>query len=76
MNVQVHHVIVHSPEQVREIVAEAGRIADDSGTDGEQWLAVFNQASTLLGARHTLAMMPQGGPIDLGALRPGANGRR
>ena len=75
MNVQITHVIVHTPEQVREIVAEAGRIADDSGVEDERWLAVFNQATTLLGARHTLALAPQGPPLDLGALGLN-NGRR
>lgn len=68
VNVQVHHVIVHTPEQAREIVAEAGRIADDAGVDGDRWQAVFEQSCALLGARHSIALMPQGPPVDLGAL--------
>lgn len=68
MNVQVTHVIVHTPEQVREIIAEAGRIADDSGMEDERWDRVFEQATVLLGARHTLALTPQASPLDLGAL--------
>lgn len=72
---QVHHVIVHTPEQVREIIAEAGRIADDSGVEDERWQAVFEQATSLLGARHTLALTSQPPPMafDLPNLK---NGRR
>lgn len=74
MNMQVHHVIVHTPEQVREIVEEARKIADEAWDNGQEWCAVFSQACTLLGARHSVALMPQASPLDLGAL--GLNGRR
>lgn len=74
MNVQITHVIVHTPEQVREIVAEAARIADEVGAWPEKWTPAFEQACTLLGARHTLALAPQGPSLDLGAL--GLNNRR
>lgn len=68
MNIQVHHVLVHTPEQAREIIAEAGRIADDSGMEGERWDRVFEQACALLGARFSLAMNPEPVPLNLGAL--------
>lgn len=74
MNIQVHHVIVHTPEQVREIIAEAGRIADAAVVDEGKWRLVFEQACTLLGQRHSIAMMPQAPPVDLGVL--GLNHKR
>jgi hypothetical protein len=70
MNIQVHHVIVHNPEQVREIIAEACTIADGSEVAAESWVAVFEQACTLLGARFSLAMNPEPVPFSLGALGP------
>lgn len=70
MNIQVHHVIVHTPEQAREVIAEAGRIADDSGMDDERWDRVFEQACALLGQRFSLSVMPQGPPLDLDVLGP------
>lgn len=71
MNIQVHHVIVHTPEQVREIIAEARDIAAEAEPLIVSWDVVFEQACLLLGARHSLAVAPQAPPLDLGAL--GAN---
>lgn len=76
MSIQITHVIVHTPGQVREVIAEAGRIADDAGVEDERWQSVFEQACTLLAARHTLALAPQGPPLDLGALNPNNHRRR
>lgn len=59
MNASVTHVIVHSPEQVREIVAEAFRVADETGPRDEQWFAIFNKACDLLGQRYTFVAQPQ-----------------
>lgn len=74
MNIQVHHVLVHTPEQAREIIAEAGRIADDSGMQDERWDRVFEQACALLGARFSMAVNNEPVPLNLGAL--GANHMR
>jgi len=73
VNVHITHVIVHEPQQVREIIAEAGRIADDAGVDPMRWDRVFEQACRLLGERYTFAM-PQT-PVQLPAMAiPGLKG--
>lgn len=74
MNVQVHHVIVHTPEQVREILREALLIAVELKADDEQMEMVFGKAVDLLGARHSIVLTPQAAPITLEQL--GLNGRR
>jgi hypothetical protein len=74
MNIQVHHVIVHTPEQVREIVAEAVKIAEATESELVPAVYVFEQACTLLGARFSMAVNQQPVPMDLGAL--GANHMR
>lgn len=71
MNIQVHHVIVHTPEQVREIVAEAVRISEETETESIPQVYLFEQACTLLGARFTMAVPQEQVPMDLGRL--GAN---
>lgn len=58
MQIQVNHVIVHTPEQVAEILSAAIQAADQLTQDGVRWEAVFAQACQLLGARHTL-VIPQ-----------------
>lgn len=74
MNVQVHHVIVHTPQQAREIIAEAMLIASESEPDEAQWGHVFDQACALLGQRFTLVNAPQPAPpMDLSRL--GLNNR-
>ena len=58
MEVQVLHATVHTSEQVREIIAEAERIADASPHAADEWPAVFAQACQLLGARATVVGQP------------------
>lgn len=64
MNVQITHVIVHSPEQVREIISQATEIADEMYEDGHRWQPTFIQACQLLGQRYTFAAAPQSIPLD------------
>jgi hypothetical protein len=66
VNVQITHVIVHTPEQVRGIVVEALAIADEHASDTVRWEAVFAQACQLLGQRFTMAMGPQ--PVQMPAM--------
>lgn len=65
MNVQVTHVIVHSPEQTREILREALSIAEDLSCNETEWAAIFTQSCQLLGQRYTLALTPEPAPIAL-----------
>lgn len=74
MNVQVHHVIVHTPEQVAEIVDAARQVADDSPASSHSWNVIFEQACALLGARHSIVLTPQAAPMTLEQL--GLNGRK
>jgi hypothetical protein len=74
MNVQITHIIVHEPQQVRDIVREAQRIADDETGDAVARESVFREACRLLGQRYTFAAMPQ--PVQMPGmaipgLRPG-----
>lgn len=69
MQIQVTHVVVHTPETVREIIAEAMKIADERLPEGGSWQTVFGKACDLLGQRFTLAAQPEPVPIDLGNLR-------
>lgn len=75
MNVQITHVIVHTPEQVREIIRVAQAVADEETSDAVARESVFREACRLLGQRYTFAAMPQavsmplGPPIDLQARR-------
>lgn len=63
MNVQVTHVVVHTPEQAREIVRQAMSIADDCDADSRAWDAVFREACRLLGQRHTVVTTDQPVPL-------------
>lgn len=63
MNISFAHAPVHSPEAVREIVAEAWKIATESEGDDEDRRAIFLQAVVLLGARVSVAMPPE--TVDL-----------
>lgn len=54
--IQFAHGIVHTPEQVRDIVQEAGTIADELTSTPEAWAVVFTKAADLLGARSSLAL--------------------
>lgn len=66
MNVQITHVIVHTPEQVREIVREAAAIADEETTDVVAREMIFRESCRLLGQRYTFPVMPQAVPMPLG----------
>jgi hypothetical protein len=65
--VNIIHVVVHTPEQVREIVAEAKKIADEFTGEGAEWRDVFEQACRMLSQRATITAQPQ--PVDLSALQ-------
>lgn len=71
MNVQITHIIVHTPEQVREIIREARVIASENSEIDAEWTLYFNEACRLLGQRFTFTAMPQqvAGPLDLAGLR-------
>lgn len=62
---QAVHVAVHTPEQVKAIVAEAMAIADDFDRDSLAWVHAFNGAVSLLGQRATAFVQPQALPLDL-----------
>lgn len=70
---QLVAAVVHTPEQVREIVTEALLITAEAEVDAHLERAVFEQSCQLLGARGTAFVQPQQIGIDLGAL---GNGRR
>jgi hypothetical protein len=74
VNIQITHVIVHTPEQVRDIVRDALAIADEQECDALERQMIFGHACTLLGQRYAFAAAPQQAPIDLGQLS--AIGRR
>lgn len=58
-NVQITHVVVHEPQQVREIIREALAIADEQDVDVLERQMIFGQACKLLGQRYTFAFAPQ-----------------
>lgn len=59
MNVQITHIIVHEPNQAREIITAALAIADEVTTDAVARESVFREACRLLGQRYTFAAAPQ-----------------
>lgn len=71
MNVQITHIIVHTPEQVREIVTEAQKIASELAVADTDRELVFRESCRLLGQRFTFTAMPQqvAAPLDLAGLR-------
>ena len=74
MNISVTHVVVHTPEQVREIIREASAIADDLYEGSAKWDQTFVQACKLLGQRWTFSAQPQALPLQTMAI-PGLKGR-
>jgi hypothetical protein len=75
MNVQITHVIVHDPEQVRGILVEAQTIASELAHDPVTHERYFNAAVQLLGQRYTLAASAQ--PVQMPAMALPTNmGRR
>lgn len=69
MNVQAVHAVIHTPEQVREIVKEAAGIAYDLDPEGPLQIAIFDKACYLLGQRATTFITPQQVPFDLMSLK-------
>lgn len=65
MNVQFVHAPVHSPEQVREIIAEAKAIALEHAEDAPTAACVFREACRLLGARVSTTLMQEPVPVQL-----------
>lgn len=57
------HVIVHTPEQAREILETAWTITQELEPGEDRWEAVFREAVRLLGARATF--IQQAAPTDL-----------
>lgn len=57
--VQFAFGVIHTPEQVREIIREAVAIAEEENYPPDQWGTVFEQACTLLGQRSTAAIAQQ-----------------
>jgi hypothetical protein len=75
VNVQVTHVVVHTPEQVREIIREACDIANTTELEDDDWQTAFTAACRLLGQRHTIAMAPESVPLALPMVGIGRNGK-
>lgn len=71
MNVQITHIIVHTPEQAREIIDTAIAIANERDDDQGHWPLIFGKACDLLGQRFTFTAMPQqiAAPLDLAGIR-------
>lgn len=65
MNVQVTHVIIHTPEQTHDIIRQALQITADTVSGGIDQDRIFEQACALLGARFSLALTPEPAPIAL-----------
>lgn len=61
------YVRVHEPDAVREILAEAHKIAEELRDDGTIYSMVFEKAVDLLSARTVIQQ--QATPLDLSALR-------
>lgn len=70
MNVQAVHAVVHTPEQVRDILREASLIVLEIEPSDEWKYTMFDKACDLLGARATTFLAPQQVPFDLSALKP------
>lgn len=70
MNVQAVHAVIHTEEQVREIIAYAQSISFALVDAEPSADAVFSKACDLLGARATTFLAPQQVPFDLSALKP------
>lgn len=69
MNVQAVHAVIHTQEQVGEIIHEARVIADKLSMGNHEWELIFNKAADLLGQRATTFIAPQQVPFDLMALK-------
>lgn len=76
VGVQIVHGIVHSPEQVREIIREAIDVADEATAPPDLWPDVFREACRLLGARTGAVVQPTIAPLDLSRLGINTGGNR
>lgn len=65
----VTHVIVHTPEQVLEILVQADKIARDHGGSAASMEALFSKACDLLGQRQTIVVQDAPVAVDLSKLR-------
>jgi hypothetical protein len=65
MNIQFVHAPLHTAEQVRAIIVEAGAIAHELGADDAERHAIFDKAVDLLGARVSAPLMEQPVPLAL-----------
>ena len=59
----------HTPEQVREIIREAIKIADGLDLQGHKWQPVFIQACQLLGQKAVVFAEATPAPLLLDGLR-------
>lgn len=73
MNVTFAHAAIHTPEQVRQIITEARKIAAEVSDDFEVQVPIFRAACELLGARVSAPLVEQPSPIAFPL--PGINGR-
>lgn len=71
MQVRVHQVPNHTPEQVREYIEEALLIVSESEVDDDLKVAVFVQAASMLSSKTFLTEQPQAIGLPPGLL----NGR-
>jgi hypothetical protein len=69
VNVQITHIIVHTPEQVSGIIGEAIRIVTEAEIDGGLKKAAFEKACDLLGQRYTFVAQPTQVPLSLDGLK-------
>lgn len=75
MQYQVMHFVIHTPDQAREIIAEAERIAAETEYEGREREIVFKEACRLLGMRVSVPVQPQAPvPMDLSRLLREGNG--
>lgn len=64
MQLQLVTAPVHTPEQAREIIAQAMEIAQPHEGNTIKWTQVFNQACTILAARASTFAQPQQVALD------------
>lgn len=69
MNVSFAHSPLHTPDQVRAIVTEARKIAEEVSDEFAVQACVFREACRLLGARASVPLVEQPLPLDLRPLR-------
>lgn len=68
MQLQLVSAPVHTPDQAREIIAQAMEIAQPHEGNTIKWTQVFNQACSLLGQRASTFAQPQQVPLPANLL--------